>query len=206
MSHKNDLEESPSELSLPTLISTNSSRPSSQPSSNTMLVKNFLFLSALAVVVVSAADKQTSLRHKQAGRGLKKKKKNENGGGGTELDVATNRFNTCKTQRPTFDFTNVANGGVYNPKTSGYILGVGSTGANGQFVASGCDTMTVDMATDDGAEESIEVNRVTMNAACAEDEICCNFHSECSSGCCTGWFGCVEEGTAAYISEGCGGR
>ena len=184
-----------------------------------MLVKNFLLLSALAVAVVSAADKQTSLRHKEAGRGLKKdedkdkdkkenknkdKDKKENEGSGNELNDATSRFNICSTQTPTFDFTAYAEGGTFNPVTSGFIVGVGSTGANGEFVASGCDTMTIDVDAGGGDEELIEVNRVAMNTACARDDKCCSFHSDCESGCCAGWYGCVKEGTAAY--KVCGSR
>lgn len=171
-----------------------------------MLVKNFLLLSALAVAVVSAADKQTSLRHKEAGRGLKKedkkkKDKKENEGGGTDFDIAANKFGACTTQGFRLDFTNYANGGTFN-KYSGGIPGFGMTLANGQFSMGSCDTIMVD----EGQEaDTIEVNRVEMNEACAEDEKCCSRHAECDSGCCAGWMGCVPEGTAAYTKL-CGGR
>ena len=184
-----------------------------------MLVKNFLLLSALAVAVVSAADKQTSLRHEEAGRGLKKdnnnnnkKKKNNNNKGnngedGNEFQVAFSKFSACTPQAATRlpDFTNSPNGGSTNLRTRGYIPGFGTTLAGGQFSLGSCDLIPVREG--EGDEGTTEVNRADMNEACVNDpnEKCCLLHSNCDSGCCAGWSGCVPEGTAAYTKL-CGQR
>ena len=194
-----------------------------------MLVKNFLLLSAaLAVAVVSAADidkKPTFLRHnKKAGRELKKEKKNKdnknkNGGGeGTSRTIIMPNFTD---RNPTFN------------KFNGYIPQIGYTGTNGEVIpvgtsttgnGGGTDNAVVNKtpnngeATANGQVDNIDNNdnNDTDNGEsesgfdCRGDESgkCCTSHDQCpNSGCCTGWYGCVDKGTAAYDRKcGAGNR
>lgn len=186
-----------------------------------MLVKNFLLLSAaLAVAVVSAADidkKPTFLRHnKKAGRELKKEKKNKdnkNKNGGGEGTSRTNFILPNFTDRnPTFN------------KHNGFIPQIGHTGKNGEVIpvgtsttgnGGGTDNAVVNKtpnngeATANGQVDNIDNNdnNDTDNGEsesgfdCRGDESgkCCTSHDQCpNSGCCTGWYGCVNKGTAAY--------
>jgi hypothetical protein len=145
-----------------------------------MLVKNFLLLSAISIAVVSAADKHTSLRHnKKADRGLKKedekdkkdknmkdtdmkdknKNKNKDGDGETNKATAASLYNF---QFP--DFTSVygTRGANFNAN-SGYINGVGHTGANGQVISIGQSTLG-------NTEDVIEVDSMSVNRVGGNDE------------------------------------
>ena len=231
--------------------------PHSIPVQNieTMLVKNFLLLSAaLAVAVVSAADidnKRTFLRHnKNAGRELKKdnkNNKNKNGGGdGISRTIIMPNFTD---RNPTFN------------KFNGYIPQIGYTGKNGEVIPVGTSTTgngegtdnavvnktpnngeatvngqvnSIENDNDNGNNDNDNNNNGDNNNGdnnngdnnngdndndndndesgfdCLGDESgkCCTSHDECpNSGCCTGWYGCVDKGTAAYdLKCGAGNR
>lgn len=191
-----------------------------------MLVKNFLLLSAISIAVVSAADKHTSLRHnKKADRGLKKedeeemkekdvkgkdmKGKNKNKNKNKDGDRETNKAMAASLYNFIYpDFTPVAGTPEANfNANSGYINGVGHTGANGKVIPVGQTTLG---NTPDVIEvDSMSVNRVGGNDEdSAEDEdndrVACESNEDCSSGCCAGFYGCVDGGTAAYDNLNCG--
>ena len=173
-----------------------------------MLVKNFLLLSAaLAVAVVSAADidnEPTFLRHnKKAGRELKKEKKNKDNKNKNAGGEGTSRTNfilpNFTDKNPTFN------------KHNGFIPQIGHTGKNGEVIPVGTSTTDNGGGTDNAVVNKTPNNgEATASFDCRGDESgkCCTSHDKCpNSGCCTGWYGCVDKGTAAYdLKCGAGNR